>query len=358
MAKRTDFDRILSHFSIDSNISEYGDGHINDTYLTGANNYILQRINTSIFKEPDLLMKNIENVTAFLKKKIIAAGGNPRRETLTVIKTKDGNSCYRDKEGNAYRVYEFVNGSRAISVMSDASDMYKVGRGFGKFQYMLRDYPAETLFETIKDFHNTPFRIENLRRAICEDRFGRASAIQKEIEFALARAEFGSVITDGLRDGSIPMRVTHNDTKINNILFDAYSGDALCVIDLDTVMPGSALYDIGDSFRTGAADAAEDETDLSLVTFNIDAFTYFVKGYFEEMRGALTEREIELIPFSAKLMTYECGIRFLADYLDGDVYFKVHREGHNLDRARNQFRLVEDIEKKEAELRKIVEELK
>ena len=222
---------------------------------------------------------------------------------------------------------------------------------------LLDDYPAKTLFETIVNFHNTPSRVNDLKEAIKNDKAGRAASVQKEIDFALDCAEFASVVTDGLSDGSIPLRVTHNDTKINNILFDEKTGEAICVIDLDTVMPGSALYDFGDALRMGASTGAEDEVDLDLVNFDCESFKSFAKGYLSEMKDKLCQREIELLPFSAKLLTYECGIRFLTDYLNGDTYFKIHREHHNLDRARNQFKLVYDIAKKENELSEIIKEL-
>ena len=234
------------------------------------------------------------------------------------------------------------------------ADLFAAGKGFGHFQKLLDDFPVESLYETIEDFHNTPKRDEALKTAIVENRAGRASLVQGEIEFALENASFADKVVSQISNGSIPLRVTHNDTKINNILFDKDTRQAVCVIDLDTVMPGSALYDFGDALRIGASTAAEDETDLDKVFFNESAFEGFAKGYFSEMKDSLTESEIALLPFSAKLLTYECGIRFLTDYLNGDTYFKIHHEHHNIERARNQFKLVSDISKKEDRLSAII----
>lgn len=354
----TDLNDILNKFNIESRIEEYGNGHINDTYLTSAGDYILQRINTSIFKEPEKLMDNIEKVTEFLRKKIKAQGGDPDRETLTVIKTHDGKNYYKVDDDNCYRVYKFVNDTITIEDSKNPADLYSAGAGFGYFQKLLSDFPVDELYETIADFHNTPKRVEALKTAIKEDRAGRAASVQKEIEFALENASFADRVVSEMEKGNVPMRVTHNDTKINNILFDKDTRKAVCVIDLDTVMPGSALYDFGDALRMGGSTAAEDEVDLDKVFFNEAAFEGFAKGYFSEMKDSLTESEIALLPFSAKLLTYECGIRFLTDYLNGDTYFKIHREGHNLDRARNQFKLVSDIAKKEDKLNAIIAGLK
>ena len=352
-----DLNDILLKFNVNSTIQTYGNGHINDTYCTEKPKYILQRINTNVFNNPDELMQNIQNVTEFLRKKIIANYGDPDRETLTVIKTNDGKNYYEIDKENVFRVYKFISDTKTFENGVTEKDMYSAGKGFGKFTKMLDDFPIDTLFETIKDFHNTPKRVEALKEAISKDVMGRARYCEKEIEFALKKAEFAAAITDGLTSGEIPLRVTHNDTKINNILFDKHSGEALCVIDLDTVMPGSMLYDFGDALRIGASTAAEDETDLSKVHFDEMIFKAFTKGYIGEVKYVMTKREAELFAFSVKLMTYECGIRFLTDYLNGDTYFKIHRENHNLDRARNQFRLVEEIEIKEDVLRTIVKEI-
>ena len=349
-----DLNEILSNFSIQTKIEAYGNGHINDTYLTSTGNHILQRINTAIFKDPQKLMENIEKVTEFLRKKIVAEGGNPDRETLTVIKTLDGKNFYRYDDEHYFRVYKFIKDTITIENSKNPADLFAAGKGFGHFQKLLDDFPVESLYETIEDFHNTPKRVEALKTAIGENRAGRASLVQSEIEFALENASFADKVVSQISNGSIPLRVTHNDTKINNILFDKDTRQAVCVSDLDTVMPGSAVYDFGDALRRGASTAAEDETDLDKVFFNESAFEGFAKGYFSEMKDSLTESEIALLPFSAKLLTYECGIRFLTDYLNGDTYFKIHHEHHNIERARNQFKLVSDISKKEDRLNAII----
>ena len=347
-------EEVLQQFNLSADIEPYGNGHINDTFLVTPKKYILQRINISIFKNPDELMDNIENVTAFLKKKIIAAGGNPERETLTVIPTKDGKKYYKLDDKNVFRLYIFVADTKSIENSKTPEDLYEAGIGFGHFQKLLDDFPVEKLYETIKDFHHTPKRIEALKEAIEKNAVGRADSVKDEIAFALENAAWAGDVIKGIEEGLIPVRVTHNDTKINNILFDEVTGKAVCVIDLDTVMPGSMLYDFGDALRMGGSTAAEDETDLDKVWFEEKAFEAFAKGYMSEMKDALTEEEIRLLPLSVKLMTYECGIRFLTDYLNGDTYFKIHREHHNLDRARNQFKLVADITAKEERLAEII----
>ena len=350
-------EEILQQFNLSADIEPYGNGHINDTFLVTPKKYILQRINVSIFKNPDELMDNIENVTSFLKEKIIAAGGNPERETLTVIPTKDGKKYYKLDDKNVFRLYIFVTDTKSIENSKTPADLYEAGIGFGHFQKLLDDFPVEKLYETIKDFHHTPKRVEALKEAIEKNAAGRADSVKDEIAFALENAAWADVVTKGIEEGLIPVRVTHNDTKINNILFDEVTGKAVCVIDLDTVMPGSMLYDFGDALRMGGSTAAEDETDLDKVWFEEKAFEAFAKGYMSEMKDALTEEEIRLLPLSVKLMTYECGIRFLTDYLNGDTYFKIHREHHNLDRARNQFKLVADITAKEEKLAEIIKGL-
>lgn len=348
---------IINKFNVESSIEEYGDGHINDTYITTMKDYILQRINTKIFKDYDGLMKNIVDVTAFLKKKIELEGGDTDRETLTVIKTKDGQNYYRYDDDNVFRLYKYISNSKSVSIPENPMQLYYAAKGFGKFQRMLSDYPADTLNETIANFHNTPLRFKALEKAVNEDICGRAESVKKEIEYAFSQKYCLSMVTDGIADGSIPLRVTHNDTKINNVLFDEKTDKAVCVIDLDTVMPGSMLYDFGDALRFAGATAAEDEKDLSKVWFSMDLFRYFAKGFFEEMKEDMTVRERELMAFSVKLMTYECGIRFLTDYLEGDNYFKIHYKEQNLDRARTQLKLVSDIDKKMDEMNSIINNL-
>ena len=351
------FKEILDNYGFEAELTPYGNGHINDTFITSDGKYIVQRINTNVFPDPDKLMENIANVTEYLKERLAANGEDPELGTLTILKTVNGKNYITTSEGKTFRVYTYISDSKSIENEKTYNDLYEAGAGFGHFQLLLRDYPAESLHEVIKDFHNTPKRVEALRKAIEEDRAGRLSSVKAEVEFALEKSAFASVVTEGISNGEIPLRVTHNDTKINNILFDKNSGKATCVIDLDTVMPGSILYDFGDALRMGASTAAEDETNLDLVSFDMEAFRSFTEGYLSEARGFLNEKELSLIPFSAKLLTYECGIRFLTDYLNGDTYFKIHREHHNLDRARNQFKLVSDIENKESALNDIVKDI-
>ena len=348
-----DMKSVLNHFDIATEASEYGNGHINRTYLVDPK-YILQKINTDIFKNPTELMENIKGVTEFLKEKIIADGGNPLRETLTIIPTKEGHSYYKTSDGECYRCYEFIRDSLSIETANDPSELYEAAKGFAMFQKRLSDFPADKLHETIKDFHHTPKRYEALLEAIEKDVAGRAKDVKEEIEFALAQKSWIDSVVNGLEDGSSPLRVTHNDTNINNIMFDTATKKSICVIDLDTVMPGSMLYDFGDALRIGAASGAEDEPDLDKIWFKLDYFEAFTKGFAEELKGELTDREVELLALSAKLMTYECGIRFLTDYLNGDTYFRIHREHHNLDRCRTQFKLVKDMDEKFVEMTAIV----
>ncbi len=349
---------ILNQFNINVDAAPYGEGHINTTYIAelAPDKYILQKINTNIFTDPDGLMKNIAAVTEFLRKTIIANGGDPKRETLNLIMTKDGAPYYRTKDGSCFRLYTYVENTVTYQNVEKKEQFYNAAKAFGKFQRQLAEFPAETLTETIKDFHNTRVRFEAFKQAVAEDKKGRKADVMKEIEFVLARENDCGVIVDAMSSGEIPVRVTHNDTKLNNVLFDADTDEAICVIDLDTVMPGSMLYDYGDSIRFGASSGAEDEIDLNKIYCDMELFRAYTKGYIEAMGSSITKNEIELLPFSAKLMTYECGMRFLADYLNGDTYFKIHRPNHNLDRARTQFKLVADMENKMDEMKKIVKE--
>lgn len=356
MGNAINLNDIMRQFGVEATLTAYGNGHINDTYCDKKAGVILQRINTSVFTRPTELMENMEGVTNFLREKITAAGGDPERETLTIMKTLDGKNYVQYDEANAFRMLRYIDNTMSIDEGASYEYLYKAGKGFGHFQKMLSDFPVEKLHETIPNFHHTPKRVEALKTAIRENLAGRAASVEAEIDFALEQSVFANVVVEGMKNGEIPLRVTHNDTKINNILFDQESGEAVCVVDLDTVMPGSMLYDFGDALRIGGSTAAEDEVDLSKVHFDVEAFRSFAKGYLEETKDDLTPAELALLPFSVKLLTYECGIRFLTDYLNGDTYFKIHREHHNLERARNQFKLVADIAEKEAELRLIVEE--
>ncbi|MBQ6718640.1 MAG: aminoglycoside phosphotransferase family protein [Clostridia bacterium] len=340
-------------------IEPYGNGHINATWLAihksddgkEAKN-LLQKISTVAFKKPDELMENIVGVTEFLRDKVEEDG------TLTVIKTLDGKNIYIDEFGNYWRVYKFIDDAIAYQQIENDNDFYICGLAFGEFQQMLAEYPAEKLHETIVNFHNTPSRYADFKKALAEDKMGRAKDVQPEIDFVLAREGKADGITSKLESGEIPYRVTHNDTKLNNILIDNETGKAKCVIDLDTVMPGAAAYDFGDSIRFGASTGAEDETDLSKISVDTHLFEVFAKGYLSTANKFLTPAEKDSLVTGAYLMTLECGVRFLTDYLNGDVYFKIHRENHNLDRCRTQFKLVADMEAKEAELRAIVDSIK
>lgn len=341
------------------------EGHINDTYIVeyemedgSVSRYLLQRINVNVFKKPVELMENVCGVTSFLREKIKATGGDSTRETLTVYSAKDGKNYYMAEDGGCWRVYNFVDNTFTINEITSSDDFRNAALAFGNFQNLLADYPIDTLHETIPNFHNTPSRFNDLKIAVEKNASGRKDNAVPEIEFAFAREKDCSVITDLLGTDKIPLRVTHNDTKLNNVLFDKETQKGLCVVDLDTVMPGSALYDFGDSIRFGANTAAEDEKDLSKVTLSLDYFKAYVDGYLEAAGESLTEEEIDLLPFSAKLLTFECGMRFLGDYINGDVYFKIEYPEHNLVRARTQFKLVEDIEAKFDEMKAIVDEIK
>jgi len=347
---------ILSKFNIDTNIEVYGNGHINDTYLCETSpRFILQRINTKVFKDADAVMENIYNVTRHVREKIKEAGGDPDRETLNVIPTKKGEIFYKAPDGEAFRMYKFVERTVSYDLAERPEILTYAGQAFGRFQRMLSDFPADKLHETIIDFHNTPVRVEQLKTAMENNVSGKLDSVKNETQFALEYSKYASKITDAMASGEVLLRVTHNDTKLNNVLFDDVTDEGVCVIDLDTVMPGSVLYDFGDALRFGASSCVEDETDMEKIYFDLNKFDAFAKGFIGELGSCLTEKEIELLPLSALLMTYECGIRFLADHINGDTYFKIHRENHNLDRARNQFALVRDIEKKLPEMAKIVE---
>ena len=341
------------------------DGHINDTYVVEyilddgkIEKYLLQRINTNVFKKPVELMENVMGVTAHLRNKIIAAGGDPMRETLTVYPAKDGKNYVMSDDGGCWRLYNFVGDTYSINELTNPEDFRNAALTFGNFQKLLADYPIETLHDTIPNFHNTPSRFNDFKTAVENNFSGRKEECLPEIEFVLARENDCSVITDLLDSGVMPLKVTHNDTKLNNVLFDKKTNKGICVVDLDTVMPGSSLYDFGDSIRFGANTAAEDEKDLSKVTLSLEYFKAYVDGYLETAGDSLTKEEIDLLPFASKLLTFECGMRFLADFLNGDVYFKTEYPEHNLIRARTQFKLVADIEAKMAEMTAIVDEIK
>lgn len=344
--------QLLKQFLVEQDVvsvEPYGSGHINHTYLakmSEGRKYILQGINTTIFKNTDELMENILHVTSFLREEISRTGGDPKRGTLTVVMMKDGSSYYTDEDGSKWRVYEFIEGAQTFDAVESKEDFYQSAVAFGKFQAQLANFPAETLHETIPNFHNTAKRYQDFEKAVEADVKGRAAEVQEEIAFVRARSKEVSELHDMLAKGELPLRVTHNDTKLNNIMIDSDTHQAICVIDLDTVMPGLSAHDFGDAIRFGANTAAEDEPDVSKVSLSLELFEIYVKGFLEGCGGRLTPNEIKVLPMGAKMMTLECGMRFLADYLEGDVYFKISREKHNLDRCRTQFALVADMEKK------------
>ena len=338
----------------------YGQGHINDTFVVHTQpedrccrRFILQRMSAAAFKHPDQLMDNIIGVTEYLGKQILANGGDRSREAMEVIRPKSGADYYTDSQGGAWRLYPFVEGT-VCHQAADTPELFAAsGRAFGRFQQLLKDYPAATLYETIPHFHDTEDRLAKFKAAVEEDKLGRAAECQPEIDFVLAREADCSVALNAMREGKLPLRVTHNDTKLNNVLMDEKSGEGMCIIDLDTVMPGLVLYDFGDSIRFGANHCAEDETDLSKVSLVLDLFAAYTAAFLEGTGGSLSSEEIAYLPWGAKLMTLECGMRFLTDYLVGDEYFHIAREKHNLDRCRTQFKLVADMEDHWGELEAI-----
>jgi len=347
---------IMHAFSIKFDVDPYGDGHINDTFLADAKpRFILQRINTSIFKNPQKLMENIANVTEHLRAIIEKNGGNPDRETLTVVKTRDGKLFYEASDGKCYRVYIFIDNTLSLNLPENPTQFENSAKAFGRFQNMLADFDASSLYETIPDFHNTPKRTQNLKNAYENNAAGRRDEVKDLYDAYLEFENDCAIITQDLESGAIPKRVTHNDTKLNNVLFDAQTQEGICVIDLDTVMPGSLLFDYGDSLRFGASTAVEDEADLDKVWFDLEYFESYTRGFLSELKETITKREVELMPLSALTMTYECGIRFLTDYLDGDTYFKIHYPDQNLVRAKNHLKLCKDISSKLSEMKKIVE---
>ena len=340
---------VIGRFAIEGNVisyAPYGDGHINDTYLveTTVRKYILQRINNSIFKDVDALMKNITLVCNHARENIIRAGGDPHREAMTVVPTKDGKSYFRFGE-KYFRIYVYIDHTVSLNLPRNERDFYESGVGFGKFAKLLDGFDASQIYDVIPDFHNTVVRYNNFIAALEADKLNRAKEVKNEIDFVLKREAVCHKIVDMLASGELKRRVTHNDTKLNNVLLDDKTGKAVAVIDLDTVMQGSVCYDFGDSIRFGCNTAAEDEEDLTKCHFSLPLFEVYSQGFLGAIGGILTEKEIEAMPLGSIMMTLECGIRFLTDYLDGDNYFKVSKDKHNLIRTRTQFRLVEEMER-------------
>ena len=328
----------------------YGQGHINDTFCVLCQpqegdciRFILQGLSLAAFPRPDQLMENFIGITSYLREKIVAAGGDPLRETLSLVKTRDGLDYYTDSTGKAWRLTPFIENTDCFQTATP--ELFEASaRAFGRFQFMLQGYPADTLHEAIVNFHNTEDRFAKFLAALEADKLGRAKDVQPEIQFVLDRKADCSVALTALREGKLPLRVTHNDTKLNNILIDRDTHEGICVIDLDTTMPGLSINDFGDSIRFGANHSKEDEKDLTKVNFDIDLYEVYTRGFLEGAKGSLTAAELEYLPWGARLMTLECGIRFLTDYLDGDHYFRIHYPEQNLDRCRTQFKLVRDME--------------
>ena len=338
-------------------VSPYGNGHINDTYYvaTTENEYIVQRINHYVFKDPALLMRNNRLVTDYLKAIITRQHKDPSRETLTIIPTKDNQDFYQAPNGNYYRAILFIPNTVSLETITNAQDFYKTGLAFGHFQALLKDFDASQLEETIPHFHHTPSRYQTFLNVYAQAEKSKIATAKKEIDFVLAHEEDARTLYEMYTRHELPLRVTHNDTKLNNILFDKTSMEPLCIIDLDTVMPGLVGYDFGDAIRSGATFAKEDETDLTLVKLELDLYEAFTRGFIEGAKGILTAAEIASLPLAAKTMIFECGIRFLTDYLEGDVYFKTDYPLHNLVRTRTQFKLVEEIEKNWAKLQALTQ---
>ena len=355
-----DLAAVTAGFEIDGGFlsaTRYGSGHINDSFCVKVNRHgqekraLIQRINHHIFKNPVAVMENIQRVIAHLCAQTTGRPDGDRR-VLRLIPARDGRAWHVDADGNYWRAYHFIDNARSYDIVQSPEQAHQAARAFGHFQQMLVNLPAPRLIETIPDFHHTPKRFAALERAIEADVANRAVLAKPEIEFALARRSMVSALIDA----NLPERVTHNDTKFNNVLLDDTTGEGLCVIDLDTVMPGLAAYDFGDMVRTTTSPAMEDERDLSKVVMDFAMYEALVRGYIESAGAFLTPAERKTLAVSGKLITFEIGIRFLADHLSGDTYFKIHREGHNLDRCRTQFKLVESIERQEEKMTRLVED--
>ena len=341
-------------------VKDCNKGHINGTYFVDCadsdgnkQRYVLQSINTGVFKRPDHVMENIVGITSHIREKLVGEGKDPSQRVVNIVFTKDGRHSYIDGQGRYWRSYVFIEGDCYQSADS-AEVVKKVGKAFGHFQRQLADFDSSRLYETIPDFHNTVRRFFDFEKAISDDPLGRSEKIKDDIKFILDRKDKCSFIVDGIAEGRFPLRVTHNDTKLNNIMMDPETGEGRCVIDLDTVMPGSVLADFGDAIRFCASSAAEDETDLDNIYLRLDMFEGFAEGFLEGLDGVLSESEMRALPMGAYMLTYEQAIRFLGDYLNGDVYFRTQYPEHNLDRARNQIKLLADIEFKMDEMNRII----
>ena len=359
-----DIQEILAGFRLpegERTAEPFGNGHINHTYrvrIAGAEEqYILQRINSYVFKRPREVMENMQRVTEYLQERIREEGGDPERETLRLVPARSGACWTEDGEGEVWRLLLFVPDTVSPQLPDDLGVLEECGRAFGRFSRRLKDFPAASLHETIPAFHDTPVRLRQLEEAAERDACGRLKDVGPEMDFARSREAETRILTDALAAGKLPLRVTHNDTKVNNVLLDRKTGKAVCVVDLDTVMPGLTAYDFGDAIRVGACSAEEDERDLGKVRLELPKFRAFAKGFLSELKGELTQEELLSLEAGARLMTLENGLRFLADHLNGDVYFRIHRPGQNLDRARAQFALLADMERHSGEMAAVLREM-
>ena len=357
-----DIKKIALAFGIKCDNLSYNEcttGHINSTYFIknvccgGTAEYVFQKVNTSIFKKPDELMSNVFRVTEHIESKL-KAEHDVASKTLAFLKTTDGSYGYIDENNGYWRAYRYVPHTHSLNGADSPELLERSGYAFGNFQRLLSDFDASSLYETIPNFHNTVSRLNDFKEAVNNDLASRKASVAGDIAFVLDREDKCSYITGGIKEGKFPLRVTHNDTKLNNLLWDDTTEKCVCVIDLDTVMPGSVLYDFGDAIRFGASSAAEDETDLTKVFVCLDKFEAYVKGFIEGTDGALTNEELLAFPMGAYVITLETGIRFLTDYLNGDTYFRIHYPSHNLDRARNQFKLVKSLEEQMHKLNEIM----
>lgn len=356
--------KVFDNFAVKSgrvvDVKQCFNGHISRTFFVNVDEgdaerkYVMQEVNEYVFPDMDTLMNNIFAVTDFLYKKAVENGEDPSRSVLHFHKTKTGEYYCRADDGKPWRMYDFIDGADTYNSCPGPEFFTEVGRSFGNFTKEVAEFDATKLGEVIPNFHNTASRFQKFIEATEKNAAGRKDGVKKEIDFVLERKETCEKIVKMLASGEVPLRVTHNDTKLNNILIDDETKKGICIIDLDTIMPGSVLYDFGDAIRFGASTAAEDETDLNKVTVSMEMFSAFAKGYVGELKGFITDEEIRLLPLGALVITLETGMRFLTDYLDGDKYFHVARESHNLDRARNQFKLVADMEKRMDEMEKII----
>lgn len=361
-----ELEKLVKKFNINGrivDITSNNTGNINKTFIVTVKEdnqfkkYVIQKINTSVFNEPYLLMKNIVNVTNYCKEYLKNNNEDYNRGVLNVVKTKNNENVYRTENNEYYRMYDFVENARSYDASENSQMFYKVGEAFGHFVKMLDGYPMDSLDETIPNFHNTKARFNDFLNSVKKDPCDRVKDVSEEIDFVLKRANIVGVIVDLIEQGKIPLRVTHNDTKINNVLFDKLSNEVVCVIDLDTVMPGSALYDFGDAIRSGAAKTIEDDPNIKDAGINMEYFKNFTEAYLKETSEILTQNEVDYLAFSCILITFEQAIRFLTDYINGDTYFKCDYENHNLDRTRNQMALVKDMEKNYDLMKDVVKDL-